>query len=102
MPRFFFHYRDPDDELTEDRLGSQLRDLAAAEAEGHLLAREIIEEELAQGGPVLGTRSLEIADETGEIVLLMPFWASVSIGPAGGDRGGAPGRWLPNHIHSLN
>jgi hypothetical protein len=51
------------------------------EREAQLVAREILEEELATGGPILAPRCLEIEDEAGEMVLYLPFWASVAIGP---------------------
>jgi hypothetical protein len=76
MPRFFFHYRGPDDLVIEDHLGSEQSDLEAVEREAHLVACDILEDELRQGGPLLATRCLEIEDESGEIVLLLPFWAS--------------------------
>jgi hypothetical protein len=81
MPRYYFHYRGADDQVVEDRLGSRHVDLNAVEREAQLFAREILEEELAEGDPVLASRCLEIEDEAGEVVLYLPFWASVAIGP---------------------
>lgn len=80
MPRYYFHYRGTNDHVVEDRLGSRHIDLDAVEREAKLVAREILEEELAEGGPILAPRCLEIEDETGEVVLYLPFWASVAIG----------------------
>jgi hypothetical protein len=78
MPRYFFHYRGPDDELVEDRVGIQLRDVDAVELEAHELALQILEDELDAGGQPSATRCLEIEDEGGEIVLYLPFWASIA------------------------
>ena len=86
MPRFFFHYRGPDDEMLEDRVGSQLADLEAAEREAHQVAAEILEEELGEGGPLLASRCLEVEDEQGEIVLYVPFWASFAVRPSGASK----------------
>ena len=79
MPRYFFHYRGPDDLVIEDHLGSEQSDIEAVEREAHLVARDILEDELQQGGPFLAGRCLEIEDERGEIVLFLPFWASLSV-----------------------
>ncbi len=78
MQRYFFHYQGSDDEVMEDRVGSCHPDLEAVEREAHQLAREILEEEIAEGGPVIAPRCLEITDENGEIVLYVPFWVSLT------------------------
>lgn len=75
MPRFFFHYRGPDDQMIEDLLGSEQPSIGAVEREAHLVAYDILEEEIRQGGSLLAPRCLEIEDERGEIVLFVPFWA---------------------------
>lgn len=78
MPRYYFHYRGPDDELVEDRVGSQLSDMDAMEREAQDVALQILEDELEAGGQPSATRCLEIEDEAGEVVLYLPFWASVA------------------------
>jgi hypothetical protein len=78
MPRYFFHYRDADDRLMEDRLGSHQASLAAVEHEAQLVAREILQEEINDGGPIFAPRCLEIENEAGQVVLYLPFWASVA------------------------
>jgi hypothetical protein len=83
MPRFFFHYRGPDEEMLEDRVGSQLADVDAAEREAQALALDILEEELGQGGSIVASRCLEVEDEHGEIVLYLPFWGSLVVEPSG-------------------
>ena len=79
MPRFYFNYRGPDDELVEDYFGSEQADIAAAEQEAQLLARDILVEELEAGGSLSATRCLVVEDEDGEIVLYLPFWASLAV-----------------------
>jgi hypothetical protein len=80
MPRYYFHCRGTDDQIVEDRFGSQHVDLDAVEHEATLLAREILEEEILEGALVLTPRCLEIENEAGEVVLYLPFWASVAVG----------------------
>ena len=82
MPRFYFHYRGPDDQLIEDHVGNEQADIESAEREAHRLAADILEEELAEGYPVLGPRCLEIENEQGEIVLYLPFWSLLTRRPA--------------------
>ena len=79
MPRFFFHYRGPDDEVVEDRVGSQHTDIEAAEREAHQLAMDILEDELREGGSLSAARCVEVEDEDGQVVLYLPFWASFGL-----------------------
>jgi hypothetical protein len=81
MPRFYFHYRDPDDQLIEDHFGYEQADIHGAEREAQVLAAEILQEELREGKSLWGSRSLEIENEDGEIVLYLPFWASILAPP---------------------
>ena len=84
MPRYYFHYRRPDDELIEDHLGSELHDIEVVEREAHAVASDILEEEIREGGPMSAPRCLEVEDEHGDIVLYVPFWASFAVRrPAG-------------------
>ena len=78
MPRYYFHYRDPDEQLVQDRLGSHHLDLDAVEREAQIVAQEILVEEIQEGRPPFVPRCLEIEDEAGEIVLLLPFWAALA------------------------
>jgi hypothetical protein len=66
MPQFFFHIRDASG-LTRDPEGQQLPDLEAARSEAVSAAREILGERLLHGGALNG-RTIEIADENGEVV----------------------------------
>ena len=77
MPRYYFHYLDPNEHLIEDRVGSRHKNLAAAEFEAQILAKEILTEELEEGGSPFTPRCMEI-EEAGEVVLYLPFWAAVS------------------------
>ena len=78
MPRYYFHYLDPNERLIEDRVGSRHKNLAAAELEAQVLAKEILTEELEEGGSPFAPRCMEIENEAGEVVLYLPFWAAVS------------------------
>jgi len=78
VPRYYFHYRDPNEHLIEDRVGSRHKNLAAAEFEAQILAKEILTEELEEGGSPFAPRCMEIENEAGEVVFYLPFWAAVS------------------------
>lgn len=77
--RYFFHYRDDNDVLSEDRVGSEHPDLASAESEARELAREFLEEAIAAGRHPSAPRSIEIVDDHGRDVLYLPFWASAVV-----------------------
>jgi hypothetical protein len=96
MPRYYFHYRAPDEHLFEDRLGSCHADLDAAEREAKAIAKEILAEELEDGAQPFMSRSIEIEDEAGEIVLYLPFWAAVSISSMNRSEGPASGNPFPS------
>lgn len=69
MPRYFFNARRPDG-LLPDPEGEDLPDLTAARAMAADVARE-----MARNAPpeMWSGWSLEIADETGLTVLMLPF-----------------------------
>jgi hypothetical protein len=69
MPRYFFHIRDSGD-LSRDREGQELVDLAAARREAVCAARELIGERILHGGTIDG-RQIEIADETGAVLAVV-------------------------------
>jgi len=76
MPRYFFHLRTNHDRL-EDEEGTELADLAAAQAEALECAIEAICHRL-EGGWVQSGRNVlaggfEVTDETGALALTMPF-----------------------------
>ena len=62
MPKFFFHVRDSDGEISRDCEGQELPDLEAARAEAINANREMLGERLLHGGS-LNHRQIEIADE---------------------------------------
>jgi len=66
MPQFYFHIRDTNG-LTRDPEGQELPDLDTARREAVSAAREILGEKLLHGGSLNG-RTIEIADETGQVV----------------------------------
>ena len=77
MRRYFFHYRDPNEHLLEDRVGSPHSTLESVQREAELLAKEILREEVEDGLSPHVPRCLEVEDEGGEIVLFLPFWADI-------------------------
>jgi hypothetical protein len=63
MPKFFFHVRDADGEISRDTEGQELPDLEAARTEAISANREMLGESLLHGGS-LNHRQIEIADES--------------------------------------
>ena len=66
MPQFYFHIRDASG-LTRDPEGQELPDLDTARCEAVSAAREILGERLLHGGSLNG-RTIEIADESGQVI----------------------------------
>ncbi len=66
MPRYFFHVRQGDT-LTRDEEGEELPDAAEARHEAISAGREILGEKLLHGGG-LDSRTIEIADEAGQVI----------------------------------
>jgi hypothetical protein len=71
MPRFHMHIRHVD-ELLEDEEGEEFPSLVEARAEAVMAARELMAAAVASGKKPRHS-SFEIADESGRIVLVMPF-----------------------------
>jgi hypothetical protein len=71
MPRYFFHVRDRNGDISRDEEGQDLPDLEAARAEAVNANREMLGERLLHGGS-LNHRQIEIADETGKILIVIP------------------------------
>ena len=69
MPRYFFHVRDADD-YSPDVEGQELPDLPAARREAISANREILGEKLLHGG-ALDARQIQIADESGDVLLTL-------------------------------
>ena len=67
MPKFFFHVRDSDGEISRDCEGQELPDLEAARAEAINANREMLGERLLHGGS-LNHRQIEIADAQGSVL----------------------------------
>jgi hypothetical protein len=80
MSRYYFHFRD-DDDLLEDRIGTECSDLDAAEREAAAYARELLIEAVERGGSPMAPRCIEIVDERGCEVLYLPFWGSFTLLP---------------------
>ena len=66
MPQFYFHVRD-ESGFTPDPESQDLPDLEAARREAVSTAPEILGEKLLHGGS-LNHRTIEIADEAGQVV----------------------------------
>jgi hypothetical protein len=71
MPRFFLNIREGD-ELIVDVEGADFLSIAEATAEAVLSARELMANSILAGRNPGGSR-FEIRDESGLIVLIMPF-----------------------------
>ena len=80
MPRYFFDLKNDVDVADEE--GRELADLAAVRAAAIVEAREMMTESVLLGRLNLG-HSIEVRDESGSIVLVMPFGEAVDIVPAG-------------------
>jgi hypothetical protein len=83
LARYFFHYRNEDGNLLEDRVGSEHSCLTAVEAEAYHQAREIFEDEVLGGAHPQLPRCIEVVSEEGSEVLYLPFWATPVV--PGGD-----------------
>ena len=75
MPRYFFNLRKSDDRV-DDRDGAEYTDLEQARLDAILSAREIMAEWACAGKPADGSE-FQITDETGHVVLTVPFQAAI-------------------------
>lgn len=76
MPRYFFDLRNDVD--VSDEEGRILDDLAAVRTAAIAEAREMMTESVLKGHLNLG-HSIEVRDETGAIILVMPFGEAVDV-----------------------
>jgi hypothetical protein len=70
MSLYRFHVRDASG-LVEDEEGTELPDLAAAFAEALRCTRELMDDAFISAG-----MQLEIADETGRVLLMVPIYGA--------------------------
>ncbi len=72
MPRYYFHVQDTDGR-DRDLVGTELADIHEARREAVNVARELCDlwDDLPPGA--LNNMAIEVADETGHIVLTVPF-----------------------------
>jgi dihydroxyacetone kinase DhaKLM complex PTS-EIIA-like component DhaM len=72
MPRYYFHVHDGDGR-DQDRVGTELASIHEAQTEAVNAARELCHlwDDLPPGA--LNSMAIEVADETGHIVLTVPF-----------------------------
>lgn len=75
MPRLLLHTRNGDN-LVWDEEGSQYASLEEARDEAVIAAREVLAERMRLGKP-MGDGRFEITDETGALVLMLPFRAAL-------------------------
>ena len=78
MPRFYLHLRN-DGGYSYDREGSELLDLPAVVAEAVGSAREHMAADLGSFGSICLSDAIEVDDENGEPVLVLPFRNIVTI-----------------------
>jgi hypothetical protein len=71
MPHFYFHLRNGA-QLEEDKEGHELESLFAARREAILGARDVMAERVRAGREPDGSQ-FEITDESGKIILIVPF-----------------------------
>jgi dihydroxyacetone kinase DhaKLM complex PTS-EIIA-like component DhaM len=72
MPRYYFHVQDSNGR-DQDRVGTELATIHEARSEAVNVARELCDlwDDLPPGA--LNSMAIEVADETGHIVLTVPF-----------------------------
>jgi hypothetical protein len=81
MPLYFFHLRADGIVARDESEGQDLPDLEAARQEGIGGLRDIVAERIRSGEPVSFSQRVEIADETGEVLLTVPFGDAVTVLP---------------------
>ena len=76
MPRYYFHVRDGDN-LDFDHVGTDLANIDEARIEALNVARDLcyLWNDLKPGA--LNNMAIEVADETGQTVLVLPFPAAM-------------------------
>jgi hypothetical protein len=72
MPRFYFHIRS-DDGVELDREGVEFDSLDAAIEDAKVAGREIIGDEASDGNLKTAKSVFQIADESGQVVAVVPF-----------------------------
>ncbi len=79
MPRFFFHLHN--DVESRDGEGTILPDLSAARTEAIKGAREVIGEEIRARGKLHLSHWVEVENESGQQVIVVPFRECVDVNP---------------------
>jgi hypothetical protein len=72
MRRFFFHVQMIDGQIVHDPTGLDFPDIAAAEADAIQGVRQLLAE-TREGGDALSVAALQITDERGEVLTMIPF-----------------------------
>jgi len=78
MPVFYLHISDGD-ELIRDPEGAYFHDLDAARAEAIHSARELMADSIVSEGRIGVERSMEVSDELGVRLLIVPFRETVAM-----------------------
>ena len=78
MPHYFFHIRTAGD-LVKDEEGLILRNLVEAREEAISSARDIVTECLRAESPIAVGNAVEVGDEGGAVVLIVPFTEAISV-----------------------
>jgi hypothetical protein len=79
MPRYYVNLFNDVDVLDEE--GQEFRDLAAAKAVAIAGARDLMAEHIRAGKAVTLSHRIEIADETGKTLAVLPFGERITIVP---------------------
>jgi hypothetical protein len=77
MPCFYFHVHEAFGSTLHEH-GRELPDLEIARREAVIGVRSILSAEIARGRLDLGSR-IEVTDETGSVVLMIPFRDTVEV-----------------------
>ena len=72
MTRYFFNYHDATRSFV-DAEGGDFADLAAAQFDGRLSARELLGSERGESNPDYAGGSFEITDDAGLVLAVLPF-----------------------------
>ena len=77
MPRYYFHLRNDLD--VTDTEGTELATFELAEAEAYRLVRDMVAAAAVETGRIDLAHSIEVASETGQILLTVPYGKGVRV-----------------------
>lgn len=79
MPRFYFHLHNAIQ--VHDKDGTHLSSLEEAKEQAVKAARSVMAEDIKEAGEITLSHWIQIADEAGEKLLVVPFRACVTVHP---------------------